>query len=181
MLKKSRVILLSSLVLSSPFALSNTWNTIHLEDEFTGQKQEVTLVEDNQYAIALACGTGPRGSYYTPRVVFKSKLVNGGNPKPIAWKIDDKQGVRGNFWHHSDGFYGPHYGNEGQRMKDISDLLVSEMKTGNTILVSMDNKASSRLTLSGFTAKYNYIEKQCKDVYQKYDQYYTQRVFYKIN
>ncbi|MPW37297.1 hypothetical protein [Vibrio sp. B1Z05] len=177
----SSMILFPSLILSSPFALANTWNTIHLEDEFTGQKQEVTLVEDNQYAIALACGWGPRGSYYTPRVVFKSKLVNGGNPKPIAWKIDDKQGVRGNYWHLDSGFYGPNYGNEGQRMKDIADLLVNEMKTGNTILVSMDNKASSRLTLSGFAAKYDYVEKQCKDVYPKYDQYHTQRVFYKIN
>ncbi|MEZ9831910.1 hypothetical protein AB4341_00030 [Vibrio breoganii] len=115
------------------------------------------------------------------KIVFKPKLFNHSYYKPIAWKVDDKQGVRGNYYHLDQGFFGPNYGNEGQKMKDVADLLVNEMKAGNTILLSMDNKASSRFTLSGFTAKYNYVEKQCKDVYPKYDRFHTQRVSYKIN
>lgn len=181
MLIKVSSILVPALLLSSGTAYANSWNTSVIEDEFTGDKKEVTFVEDSLYRIAIACGWGPRGSYYTPRILFKSKQPSRANPINIAWKIDEQDGKRGNYWHHSDGYYGPNYGNEGQRMKEISDTLVSEMKAGNSILVSMNNKPSSRLTLIGFSVAYNHVEQQCKDVYPKFDGYHTQRVYHKIN
>lgn len=179
---KLHVFLFAFFLLPSHLVYAQAWKTVYKKDEFTGKKEEITLVENSQYIVALACGDGPRGSDYTPRVLFSSKIVKGGSHKHVSWKIDNNEGFRRIYMPHSHGsyFYGPHYGNEGIKKKEFSDLLVSQMKSGNTILVSMDNKESSRLSLSGFANKYKYVEEQCKNVYPKLNQYYKQKVFYEV-
>ena len=180
---KLKAVIFLSVFLSSNIAYSQAWRTVTLKDEFTGEREEITLVENSQYVIALACGDGPRGSDYTPRVLFSSKNARKGGFKLLSWKVDNNKGYNRRYLPHSitsNSFYGPHYGNEGIKKKELSDLLVSQMKAGSTILVSMDNEKSSRLSLSGFTAKYNYVEDQCKNSYPKLNQYYKSKVYYKI-
>ncbi|GAA5130763.1 hypothetical protein [Thalassotalea piscium] len=141
-------------------------------DKFTDEVfyQYRSSTVDGQY-LTLACGNGPRGSYYEPDVVFHyGKGGYESKPLQIKIRVDNNDFIQGVAWNKDvrEGGYSINWGNNGNRNKEIVDKISKQFKSGTFALIQQGNKNPAKFSLKGFSEAYKQTHDLCQSSKMEY-------------